>query len=411
MLCQALRIKTMIQLILQIIFIILFVYLAINTLYSFIFALAGRIYEPPVYTDNPSKKRIAVLITSLREDHIILNTARKAKEHNYPPDHFEVFVAADSLQRETVENLRKIPVKVNEVQFELSSKARSLNQLLNSIPEDQYDIAIILDADNIMLADCLEKVNDAFQKGFKAVQSHRIAKNTNTPVAILDAISEEINNHIFRTGQRALGFSANTIGSGMAFEFRKIKEIYNKPGILGNPACDREVDFEIMKSDICIEFLNEAYVLDEKVSSTAVFKRQRTRWLESQIIHLRLFFSRHENGFSRTKNYWNKLFANLIPPRLIFLLAYFIVFVIFLVEKFSGVFLLAPSYSYWFALTAIYVFTFLISIPSSFYSLRTVHAILYIPVLIKNLILSLFTMRVNRKEFLHTPKAFTHDTR
>jgi cellulose synthase/poly-beta-1,6-N-acetylglucosamine synthase-like glycosyltransferase len=400
----------MIQTILHILFFILFIYFAINTLYFFIAAVAGKLYRPKKYSSNAVKKRIAVLIPSYKEDHIIINTVRKAAEHNYPKDKFSVYVAADQLQPETVAQLSSIAnVQVLEVQFEIGSKARSLNKLLNWIPEQSYDVAIILDADNIMLPDCLEKVNDAFQHGFRAVQSHRVAKNSNTPVAVLDGLSEEINNHLFRRGQRALGFSSNTIGSGMAFEFYKIKEIYNKPGILGNPACDREVDFELMKADICIEFVDDAYVLDEKVSNKAVFEKQRTRWLESQIIHLRLFFDKKSGHLPKTKDYWNKLFTNLAPPRLIFLFSYFMMFVVFGTEYFTKFSILAPSYAWWFGLTAMYLLTFIIAIPGKFYSWQTVKAIAHVPLLVLSLLRAILKMNVDRKEFVHTPKAFTQD--
>lgn len=400
----------MIQTILHILFFILFIYFAINTLYFFIAAVAGKFYRPKRYQPNALKKRIAVLIPSYKEDHIIINTARKAAEHDYPADKFSVYVAADQLQPDTVAQLRNIPnVQVLEVQFEIGSKARSLNKLLNWIPEQDYDVAIILDADNIMLPGCLEKVNDAFQQGFRAVQSHRMAKNSNTPVAVLDGLSEEINNHLFRRGQRALGFSSNTIGSGMAFEFYKIREIYNKPGILGNPACDREVDFELMKADICIEFVDDAYVLDEKVANKAVFEKQRTRWLESQIIHLRLFFDKKNGPLPKTKDYWNKLFTNLAPPRLIFLFSYFVMFALFVVEYFTGFSILAPSYYWWFGLTAMYLLTFIIAIPGKLYSWQTVKAIAHVPLLVLSLLRAIFKMNVDRKEFVHTPKAFTQD--
>lgn len=400
----------MIQSIFHILTCILFVYLAANTLYFFIVAIAGKLYKSPVYEVNPEKKRIAVLIPTYKEDNIIINTATKAVAHNYPADKFTVFVAADKLQPETIAQLRAIPVQVNEVKFEISSKARSLNNLLNSIPEDQYDVAMIMDADNIMVPGCLEKVNAAFQQGFKAVQVHRIAKNRNTPVAVLDAMSEEVNNHFFRKGQRALGFSSSVIGSGMAFEFRKLKEIYNKPSILGNPACDREVDFELMKAVIPMEFINDAYVLDEKVSSRDVYERQRTRWLESQIIHLKLFFDKKNGPLPKTKDYWNKLFANLAPPRLLFLLSYFIIGLVLLVEYIAGISILFPPAIWWLGLIAVYFFTFIIAIPANFYSFQTLKAVAHIPLLMFSMVRALFRMNVGRKEFVHTPKAFTQDT-
>ncbi|WP_431159455.1 hypothetical protein, partial [Winogradskyella poriferorum] len=71
--------------------------------------------------------------------------------------------------------------------------------------DDAYEYAIILDADNIRECHFLTKMNMAFQNGFRVVQGHRKAKNLNTPFAILDAASEEVNNHIYRRGHRALG--------------------------------------------------------------------------------------------------------------------------------------------------------------------------------------------------------------
>ena len=396
--------------ILNIVFIIIFAYLAINVIYLFVVAVAGRFYSPNKYSVNPVKKKIAILMPSYKEDHIVVNSARKAREHDYPQDRFDVFVAADQLKPETIQQLREIPVNVKEVKFELSSKARSLNALLNSIPESEYEIAIILDSDNIIMPGCLEQVNDAFQKGYRAVQTHRTAKNNNSTVAILDGMSEEINNHLFRRGQRALGFSSNTIGSGMAFEFKKLKEIYNKPGILGNPACDREVDFEIMKADINIEFIEDAWVLDEKVANKAVYERQRTRWQESQIIHLRLFFDKKQGTIPKTKEYWNKLFTNLIPSRLLFLFSFFVVFVLFLVQYLIKQSFIAPSFWYWFSLFVIYLSVFFISIPGKFYSTKTLKAVLHIPVLMFLMVRGTLKMKVSRKEFLHTPKSFTQES-
>lgn len=391
----------------KIFFWILFVYMSINVLYLFIITVAGKLARSRRYSVNSQKKKIAVLIPSYKEDDIVLHTARMAREHNYPAADFDVFFAADQLKPETIAQLRAVPVNVLEVQFEIGSKARSLNKLLNHIPDNKYDIAIILDADNVMLPGCLEQVNDAFQKGYKCVQCHRIAKNRNTPVAVLDAMAEEINNHFFRKGLRSVGLSSTVIGSGMAFEFNKIKEIYNKEGILGNPACDREVDFETMKAGITIEFIEDAYVLDEKVASRAVYERQRTRWLESQIIHLKLFFDKKQGHLPRTADYWNKLFLNLIPPRLIFLASFTLILFIIALQVIFHFSILAPDQKWWLLLTIVYFSTFIIAIPVSFYNAKTFRAILYVPVLMFSMLRALFKMKVSRKEFLHTPKSFT----
>ena len=78
-------------------------------------------------------------------------------------------------------------------------------------------LSMILDADNIMKEGCLESVNAAFQEGANAVQCHRTAKNQQTSVAVLDAISEEINNHLFRKGPTCAWAFGNTdwFGNGI----------------------------------------------------------------------------------------------------------------------------------------------------------------------------------------------------
>lgn len=387
---------------------IIFIYLLISAFYLFLSAVLGRLVPPTRYSPIEEKKRIAVLIPTYKEDAIIINSAIKAKQHNYPKDKFEVFLVADSLQPETIRKLRDLPVNVLEVSFEKSSKARSLNKLLNYIPATEFEIALILDADNVMMDGCLEQINAAFHKGFKAVQIHRSAKNTNTSSALLDGISEEVNNHLFRRGMRAMGFSSITIGSGMAFEFWKLKEIYDKPGILGNPACDREVDFEVSKAGYVIEFIDDAVVLDEKVSSRAVFEKQRTRWLESQIIHLRLFFN-ESNWKDKNKHYWNKLFINLMLPRSYYIILFGLALIISCIDYLTPNSWIIPANPAWPIASGLFFSAFLLSIPSSYYNLRSLKAILQVPVLLFSIVRALFKMNVDREEFVHTPKTFSED--
>ncbi|MEO8584494.1 MAG: glycosyltransferase, partial [Flavitalea sp.] len=199
--------QDMIHFILHIFFTIIYAYLSITIFYIFIVSIAGFFNRRKSYAINPDKKRIAVLITSYKEDNIIINTIKQATTHNYPEAFYKVFLAADHLQPGTIFELRKFNATIVSLINEKSSKARSLNNLLNSIDEEQFDIAIILDGDNIMMPGFMEKINAAFQNGYRAVQGHRTAKNKNSAVAVLDALSEEVNNHLFRKAQRALGFS------------------------------------------------------------------------------------------------------------------------------------------------------------------------------------------------------------
>lgn len=200
------------MLILKFLAAIVFAYTAFVTAYLFFFAVMGRFRKPKTLaTPQPIiNRRIAVLIPAYKEDAVILESAQGGLRQTYPESLYDVVVIADSLQPETVQALRRWPIKVIEVSFDKSTKAKALNVALQQLP-DVYDIAVILDADNLMATDFLHQVNLAFQQGWRILQGHRTAKNTDTSVAVLDAISEEINNHIFRQGHQSVGLSASTL--------------------------------------------------------------------------------------------------------------------------------------------------------------------------------------------------------
>ena len=132
-----------------------------------------------------------------KEDEVSLEGARHALQQNYPTGFFDVVIIADSFQQYTLTALKSLPLKVIEVSFDKSTKSKALNKAMATL-SNEYDIAVVLDADNLMANDFLSKVNAAFAHGCTAVQGHRAAKNINNSWAILDAVSEEINNNIFR---------------------------------------------------------------------------------------------------------------------------------------------------------------------------------------------------------------------
>src|SRR5690242_3950270 len=99
---------SMMYTVLHIFFLIVFVYLFINVSYLFIVSIAGIFYKKKSFQFSNEKKRIAVLITSYKEDRVILSTVKSAAEHNYPIDKFDVFVAADQLQSSTIAALKTL---------------------------------------------------------------------------------------------------------------------------------------------------------------------------------------------------------------------------------------------------------------------------------------------------------------
>jgi cellulose synthase/poly-beta-1,6-N-acetylglucosamine synthase-like glycosyltransferase len=383
---------------------ILFLYLAANSLYLFGIALAGKLISAKKFTMQAEKRTIAILIPCYKEDLIILDTAAAATAQDYPDGRFTVTVIADKLQPQTIEKLRSIPVRVLPVDVDM--KSRSLHAALEAMDEQEAEIVMILDADNIMGAGCLEKINDAFSRGYRAVQCHRTAKNKNTAVALLDAMSEEININLFRRGPSNAGLSAAPIGSGMAFKFALIKSIFSSSEILNNPGEDREIDMQLMKRKIKMEFIEDAFVYDEKVASARVFEKQRVRWLEAQMNHLRRFNAADMRDAPRTILYYNKFFQTLLLPRILMLLLFCVLSLLLFAGKLFAVHILWPASGWWLACMGLYLLTLWISIPFSFYRANTIRALLQVPVLMFSMMKAVLQMKKKRTEFIHTPKSF-----
>ena len=398
----------MIMIVLHILTILLFVYLLATLSYLFILSVAGRFGRLEKYSASLQKARIAVIIPSFKEDNIILNTAAQALQQHYPKTNYTVTVISDQLQPETIRQLQQIPVGVIEVKWEKSMKAKSLNVAFQQLAAEGYDLAFILDADNIMSPDCLEKVNHAWQQGWEVIQCHRTAKNKNNSVAILDAMSEEMNNTIFRRGQRSLGLSCALIGSGMAFRYGLIKDIFSSPEIQDNPGEDKVVEMQLISKGIRVEYLEDAYVYDEKVQRKEVFEKQRTRWLGTQIDNLRPLLTKKMRENAIRKIYYLKVLEWLLLPRLLLLALFGLLLLLSAADVFAGVHLLAPSWPWWIGLMALYGVTLLVAIPGSFYNGQTIKAFLKIPVLMLAMLKALMGVKKNKSGFIHTPKEFSN---
>ncbi|MCX6282920.1 MAG: glycosyltransferase family 2 protein, partial [Bacteroidetes bacterium] len=302
--------------------VVLFTYLFLTTIYFLIFSVAGLFPIKQVVPENKKLNRFALLIPGYKEDSVIIEVARQALDQDYPRELFDIIIIADSFSHLTLAELRKLPIQVMEVVFENSSKAKALKEAVKRLPGN-YDIALILDADNIMERDCLWKMNNAMNLGYKAIQVHRTAKNQNTAFAVLDTVSEEINNQIFRKGHWVLGLSSALIGSGMAFDYAVFKDyITNMDFILGE---EKELEMRMIKDQIKIAYVNDAIVYDEKVQKSNVFMVQRARWLATQFIFAKLYFLPGIKELFTKGNidFLDKVIQQLLPPR-IFLLGFLV---------------------------------------------------------------------------------------
>jgi cellulose synthase/poly-beta-1,6-N-acetylglucosamine synthase-like glycosyltransferase len=369
-------------------------------MYIFLFAFAGLFYRQPPYPQKPVLRRIALLIPGYMEDAVIREVANDALLQDYPADRFDVIVIADSFRKETLAILKTTPIKVIEVAFDVSTKSKALNKAMEQLKEE-YDIAVILDADNLMSRDFLWKINASFECGFFAVQGHRTAKNMDTSLAVLDAISEEINNHIFRKGHRVLGLSSAIIGSAMAFRYDFFKRLMLTVTAIGG--FDKEIELKLLKEGRTIEYLDDAYVYDEKVQKEEVFSNQRRRWLSAQFIYFRRDIMPSIKALITKGNvdYFDKTFQFIQPPRILLLGMILFQGVIFF--PLNIIFNDPLIYNYfWVSIVLMCLLAFLFSFPVKMYNRKTLKAMAFLPKSMFLMLGSLLRIKGANKQFIHT---------
>lgn len=385
---------------------ILFTLLALCVCYLLLYAIASKFYRTPRFPEARTLRRFIVFFPAYKEDRVIASSVRSFLQQDYPRELFDIIVISDQMQSATNEDLRSLPIRLLTANYKDSSKAKALTMAVDSISDEHYDIVVIMDADNLTSPDFLAEVNRAFDSGIKSVQAHRTGKNLNTDISILDGISEEINNGIFRSGHNALGLSAALSGSGMAFEadwFRQNVRLLETAGE------DKELEVLLLQQRIHTVYLPQIPIYDEKTQKEEAISNQRKRWIAAQFGILRSSLLSLPKAIGQgNPDYCDKILQWMLPPRLIQLAG---VFGLTLVITIIGIWLslqgTATGHEWtiavkWWILSAAQVAAMTLPIPGHLFNKQLGKAVLRIPMLALTTIGNLFKLKGAYKKFIHT---------
>lgn len=382
---------------------ILLIYLGFATVYFFVFAFASLLYREVKKEGSTKRFKILVLIPAYKEDEVIIETVKSAVQHKSNRSLIEILVIADSLKNETLEELTNTGIKVLPVSFPKSTKVKSINKALKKIKTD-YDYALVLDADNHMEKECIDHLITILEQGYRIVQGHRTAKNHNTNFAVLDGISEEVNNSIFRKGHSRLGLSASLIGSGFICEFNLFRDLMQSSVAVGG--FDKEIELKIIEQNIRIGYAQNALVYDEKVQQADAFINQRRRWLSAQYIYFRQNITK---GFVQLFKYGNidyfdKLMQFLVPPRIIALgLSYLISSSYLILLLVWGTLDHVELFFAWSGIALLTSLAIMLSIPAKKFGTHLLKSIWTLPLGFLITLIALFKTSGANKSFIHTP--------
>ena len=336
---------------------LLWAFMTISVAYITFYALVSLFSRKGIKTvDVPEspESTFLVLFPAYSEDRVIVGSVKKFLFQNYPQDKYHVAVISDHQQESTERLLSGLPVTVLRPVFDKSSKAKALQYAISEV-SGQYNYVVVLDADNIVETNFLHRLNILLKEGYKAVQCHRCAKNSDSSVSVLDGVSEEINNTLFRKAHNLIGLSSALIGSGMCFDYSWFSSHVTKLTTAGE---DRELEVFLLREGIYIKYADDILVFDEKVSSADNFQRQRQRWMSAQV-NCFLSMLRHlpEAVIHLNINYIDKTIQQMLIPRSMLLLG--LLFMSFLIS------IIAPWWSLkWWSLLLLTCLSLFLAIPA-----------------------------------------------
>ena len=387
--------------IIQVVDWLLWIVMAVSVAYALLFSLASllpRRRREQKHLDA-ARRRFLVLFPAYKEDKVIVQSVEAFLLQDYPKDDYQVAVISDHMQPATNERLSALPVELLTPSFEKSSKAKAMQHAIAQLGAT-FDHVVILDADNVVRPDFLSRLNELCLSGYHAIQCHRTAKNSDNDIAVLDGVSEEINNSIFRKGHNRLGLSAALIGSGMCFDYEWFSQNVAK---LDSAVEDRELEALLMKQGIYIYYADHIYVMDEKVSNRDNFQRQRLRWMTGQVQTLLMMVPYLPKAIARGNlNYIDKTFQQALIPRsllLVFTLAFTLLAMLAA--------WLSPLYSWsmalrWFVLLAVLCLSLLLAMPPRLRTGAVLGKVLLLPQLAWRMVKNLMHIDTHNKDFLHT---------
>lgn len=262
-----------------------FIIVAGTVLYLGIFSIASLFSRTTNIIEAKTKRRFIILIPAYKQDHVIEQTVLSILSQSYPQRLFDVTVISDHQSEMTNMRLAQNAITLLTPNFAESSRAKSIQYAILNLPEFKiYDVALILDAGNIVDQDFLSHMNDAYESAAtKAIQAHTVSRNRDTAAARMGAIFEEINNAIFRKGHINLGLSASLAESGTAFDFKWFKENVMRTKTSGEV---KELEALLLRQQIYIDYFHDILIYGEKVRTTEKLNAQHGRWAAKQFQNL-----------------------------------------------------------------------------------------------------------------------------
>mgnify|MGYP001138413893 CR=1 FL=1 len=252
---------------------------------------------------NAPRLRYAVLICARNEEAVVGELLDSIAAQTYPAELVTSFVLADNCTDSTADAARAHGAVVYErFNTKQVGKGYALEELLTHIENDYGDIFdgyMVFDADNLLMPDYIERMNDVFVSGkYDILTSYRNTKNyADNWISAGYGLNFLRETRYLNYPRSLLGSSCVVSGTGFLFSRRIRNKINGWPYHLLCEDIEFTVD-QILDGEQ-IGFCPDAEFYDEQPVKFAQSWRQRMRWAKGYLQVYHRFGSRLLRGMLR----------------------------------------------------------------------------------------------------------------
>lgn len=272
---------------LAIIFFIISIIVFIQTTYSIVISFWGFKNFPKDYKMIKPKARFLILVAAHNEESVIKSTLENLRKIKYNQNLFDIIVINDNSTDNTGKicdemNIRHIDTIENKFPREAVGKPGGIQYAIRSIGFDtlkeEYDLLMILDADNHVDSNILKELNSQFYAKGKpeAIQTYLDSKNSSSLLSLGYAHSYTTTNRFFQLAKYRLNLPNAIGGTGFAI---RTDYIVSKGGFLCESLTeDLEMEMSIVIDGGRILWNHFTRIYDEKPDKISSSIKQRIRW-------------------------------------------------------------------------------------------------------------------------------------
>jgi cellulose synthase/poly-beta-1,6-N-acetylglucosamine synthase-like glycosyltransferase len=244
--------------------------------YLGLLVIASGSQPPPAYGEP--RIRFDIIVPAHNEESAIAGTVQSLLAIDYPRHLYRVLVVADNCFDSTAERAREAGATVLVRQDdEKRGKGYALAFAFRRvIDDDAADAAIVVDADTIVAPNLLRAFAARFEAGASAVQAEYGVRNPNASWRTRLMVIALATFHGVRSlGRQRLKVSCGLRGNGMGFARQVLIDVPHEAFSIVE---DIEYGMRLANAGHIVQYVAEAPVLGEMVSSESRSRSQRQRW-------------------------------------------------------------------------------------------------------------------------------------